>query len=141
VKIKSIRALEVFNALGEPTIASILTFTKKEKSKIKIVGDDLFATNINRIIKGIELDTVNAVVIKPSQIGTITETLQAIKLCYQHNLTVIISDRSGDTCDSFIADLAVGSNATHIKSGGLQRGEHISKYNRLLEIEDFLMNM
>ncbi len=108
-------------------------------SEIQIVGDDLFATNPARIIYGLEQQAANAAIIKPNQVGTVTETLQAIKLCKEHDMNVIVSHRSGDTCDDFIADLAVGTSAGQMKAGGLMRGERVAKYNRLLAIEDELM--
>lgn len=104
-------------------------------SRIQIIGDDIFATNPERIWQGIELHAATASLIKPNQIGTVTETVQAIMLCQEHKWPVIISHRSGETNDSFIADLAVGAGATHIKSGGFCRGERMAKYNRLLAIE------
>ncbi len=109
------------------------------KKKIKLVGDDIFATNSHRIYEGIDRDIAQSVIIKPNQIGTVTETLQAIKLCNEYDRNVIISHRSGDTCDSFIADLAVAVSASQIKAGGCARSERWAKYNRLLEIEDELM--
>lgn len=109
------------------------------EEKIQIVGDDIFATNPERIANGIEQYVANAVVIKPDQIGTVTETLQAMRVADEHNYGVIISHRSGETNDTFIADLAVGSSAGQIKSGGCSRGEHVAKYNRLLRIEDDLV--
>ena len=83
----------------------------------------------------------NTVLIKPNQIGTVTETLQSIKLCKEYDKNIIISHRSGETNDSFIADLAVGTSAGQIKAGGLSRGERLAKYNRLMEIEDQLLKM
>jgi enolase len=100
-----------------------------------VVGDDFYATNSERIFKAIEQGIASAVLIKPNQIGTITETLQAIKLCEESGVPVIVSHRSGETNDTFIADLAVGVSAQHIKAGGLCRGERIAKYNRLMAIE------
>jgi enolase 1/2/3 len=105
---------------------------------IQIVGDDLFTTNPERIYEGIQKQVANAVIIKPNQIGTVTETLQAIQLCKDHDLGVIVSHRSGETEDTFIADLAVGVSAGQIKAGGCSRGERLAKYNRLLAIEDQL---
>lgn len=105
----------------------------------QLVGDDLFATNPSRIWHGAQLNAADAVIIKPNQIGTITETLQAIELCHEHALSVIVSHRSGETTDSFIADLAVGASAHQFKAGGCNRGERLVKYNRLLAIEDQLM--
>ncbi len=113
---------------------------KTFNNKYQIVGDDLFATNPERIWEGINKKVANAVIIKPNQIGTITETLQAVKLAQEHNLKVIVSHRSGETNDSFIADLAVGVSAQQIKAGGFCRGERMAKYNRLLMIEQELMS-
>lgn len=107
---------------------------------IKVVGDDIFATNPQRIWDGIEQHTANAIIIKPNQIGTITETLQAIKLCKEYNIHTIVSHRSGETNDDFIADLAIGTSAEQIKAGGCSRGERMAKYNRLLTIEQELLH-
>ena len=101
---------------------------------LHIVGDDLLVTNTKRIQEAIEQDLCNSVLIKPNQIGTLTETLNAIHLAHNNNLTTMISHRSGDTIDTFIADLAVGVSARYIKSGAPARAERVSKYNRLLEI-------
>lgn len=106
--------------------------------KALVVGDDLFATNPERIWAGIERNAANAVLIKPNQIGTVTETLQAIKLCEENGVPVVVSHRSGETNDSFIADLAVGVSAQYIKAGSCSRGERLAKYNRLLKIEQEL---
>jgi len=106
--------------------------------KLLLVGDDFFATNPERIWAGIERNAANAVIIKPNQIGTVTEALQAIKLCEENGVPVVVSHRSGETNDSFIADLAVGVSAQYIKAGGCSRGERLAKYNRLLEIEQEL---
>lgn len=104
----------------------------------QLVGDDLFVTNIDRIKRGINKSVANAVLIKPNQIGTLTETLKAIDYAKRHNYQTIISHRSGETTDTFIADLAVGVNSGQIKVGSLSRGERIAKYNRLLKIEQEL---
>src|SRR5690606_16702989 len=109
--------------------------TKILGKKTQLVGDDLFATNPERIWTGINEGTANATIIKPNQIGTVTETLQAVKLAQENNLKVIVSHRSGETNDDFIADLAVGISADQIKAGGCCRGERMAKYNRLLMIE------
>jgi enolase len=103
-----------------------------------LVGDDLFATNVQRIQNGIINDIANAVLIKINQIGTLTETLAAIKLAQANQYKVVISHRSGETLDSFIADLAVAVNADFIKAGAPARGERLAKYNRLAEIESQL---
>lgn len=113
--------------------------TQALMSKVQLVGDDIFATNPELIWKGIEQQVATAAIIKPNQIGTITETLQAIKLCKEYDMNVIVSHRSGETNDPFIADLAVGVSAGHIKAGGLSRGERMAKYNHLLRIEDELV--
>lgn len=108
-------------------------------SKIQLVGDDLFVTLSQRIKHGGSLKAANAAIIKPNQVGTITETLQAIQVCYESNLNIIISHRSGETEDTFIADLAVATSAGQIKAGGCCRSERLAKYNRLLRIEDGLI--
>jgi enolase 1/2/3 len=109
--------------------------------KIQIVGDDLFVTNTERLEKGIQAGSANAILIKLNQIGTLTETLDAIELARNSKFNVVISHRSGETSDDFIADLAVAVNAGQIKTGSLCRSERIAKYNRLLRIEDDLQNV
>ncbi len=106
--------------------------------KIQIVGDDLFVTNIKRIKRGIEEGIANSVLIKLNQIGTLTETIEAIELAHRAGYTTIISHRSGETEDPFIADLAVAMGTGQIKTGSASRSERIAKYNRLLRIEDML---
>ena len=103
---------------------------------ILLVGDDLFVTNIERLEKGINLKIANSILIKLNQIGTVTETLDTIKLAKENNYKTIISHRSGETEDNYIADLAVGLNLGQIKTGSLSRSERTSKYNRLLRIEE-----
>jgi enolase len=110
------------------------------KTNIQIVGDDLFATNIKRLNKGIQNKSANAILIKPNQIGTVSETLDAIKLAHTSKFETVISHRSGDSEDTFIADLAVATNSSQIKTGSLARSERVSKYNRLLRIEEELGN-
>lgn len=109
--------------------------------QIHIVSDELLATNPERIAYAAEQQMVGAVVLKPAQIGTVTEAIQAIKLCQEQELMTIIAHYGGDSIDTFMVDLGVGTNATHLKMGGLQGGNQIAKYNRLLEIEDFLINL
>ena len=113
-------------------------FTKE--SNIQIVGDDLFATNIKRLQKGIKEESANAILVKLNQIGTVSETLDVINLAHKNNFETIISHRSGDSEDTFIADLAVATNSSQIKTGSLARSERVAKYNRLLRIEDELGN-
>lgn len=105
---------------------------------IQLVADDLCVTNPKRVQQAIDANCITAVIIKPNQIGTISETLQTIQLCQQNNINAIVSHRSGETNDDFIADLAVGSSVGQIKAGGCCRGERLAKYNRLLAIEDML---
>ena len=107
---------------------------------IQIVGDDLFATNFNRLKKGIKEKSANAILVKLNQIGTVSETIDVIELAHKNGFKTIISHRSGDSEDTFIADLAVATNSSQIKTGSLARSERVSKYNRLLRIEEELGN-
>ena len=109
-----------------------------KETNIQIVGDDLFATNISRLQKGIKEKAANAILIKPNQIGTVTETLEVIKFAQKNKFKTIVSHRSGDSEDTFIADLAVGTKSNQIKTGSLSRSERVAKYNRLLRIEEEL---
>ena len=111
-----------------------------QKIKAQIVGDDLFVTNKKRLEKGIKEKSANSILIKPNQIGTVSETLDTIKLAKENNFKTIISHRSGDSEDTFIADLAVATNSSQIKTGSLARSERVAKYNRLLRIEEKLGN-
>tara|TARA_B100002052_G_scaffold231894_1_gene214742 strand:+ start:1798 stop:2997 length:1200 start_codon:yes stop_codon:yes gene_type:complete len=111
-----------------------------KNTNIQIVGDDLFATNIKRLEKGIKDKSANAILVKLNQIGTLSETLDAINLAHKNGFKTIISHRSGDSEDTFIADLAVATNSSQIKTGSLARSERVSKYNRLLRIEEELGN-
>ena len=117
-----------------------IAFTKSLNKNIQIVGDDLFVTNGERLLKGIDSKAANAILIKPNQIGTLTETMNVINLAHQNGYQTIISHRSGDSEDTFIADLAVASNSSQIKTGSLARSERVAKYNRLLRIEEELGN-
>ena len=107
-------------------------------SKIQLVGDDLFVTNTKFLQKGIDLGAANSILVKVNQIGTVTEAMDAIELAKTNNMTAVISHRSGETEDSFIADLAVATNAGQIKTGSLSRSDRIAKYNQLLRIEEDL---
>ncbi|MDC3127558.1 phosphopyruvate hydratase [Candidatus Pelagibacter bacterium] len=107
---------------------------------VQIVGDDLFVTNSRRLKKGIDSKSANSILVKPNQIGTLSETLEVIKMAKQANFKTIISHRSGDTEDTFIADLAVATESSQIKTGSLARSERVAKYNRLLRIEEELGN-
>lgn len=110
--------------------------TKELGKKVQIVGDDLFVTNLKRLKKGVKELAANAILIKPNQIGTVTETLEVINFAKKNKFNTIISHRSGDSEDTFIADLAVATESTQIKTGSLARSERVSKYNRLLRIEE-----
>jgi len=112
--------------------------TNKQGDKIQIVGDDIFVTNTEYITRGIQEKTANAVLIKLNQIGTVTETMEAIALCRKAGWGFVISHRSGETEDTFLADFAVAMGGGQIKTGSLCRSERIAKYNRLLEIENEL---
>ncbi len=112
--------------------------TKELGEKIQLVGDDLFVTNIERLQRGIDDGATNAILIKLNQIGTITETLETIKLANQHNMNCVISHRSGETEDSFIADLTVAMSAGQIKTGAPARTDRVAKYNQLMRIHDRL---
>lgn len=110
------------------------------KTQLMVVGDDLYVTNTKRIEKGIKEKATNSVLIKPNQIGTIYETVKAIKMAQKNNWKVVISHRSGETEDSLIADLAYGCGADYIKTGSMCRSERLVKYNRLIEIEKIEVN-
>lgn len=112
------------------------SFTEEIGRKIQIVGDDLFVTNQERLQKGIKQKSANAILIKLNQIGTLTETLQTMKMAHDAGFKCVVSHRSGETEDSFIADLAVGTGAGQIKTGSACRSERIAKYNQLLRIEE-----
>jgi enolase len=107
---------------------------------VQVVGDDLFVTNKLRLKKGIDSKSANAILIKVNQIGSVTETIETIEMAQKNSFNTIISHRSGDTEDTFIADLAVATNSNQIKTGSLARSERVSKYNRLLRIEDSAVN-
>ncbi|MHC1708196.1 MAG: phosphopyruvate hydratase [Bacteroidales bacterium] len=112
--------------------------TEKLGNKIQLVGDDLFVTNVNRLQMGIDKGVANSILIKVNQIGSLTETIEAVNLAYRHSYTAVISHRSGETEDTTIADLAVALNTGMIKTGSACRSERIAKYNQLLRIEEGL---
>ena len=134
----SIKSIE--DPFSEDDWKTWIAFTKSLNKNIQIVGDDLFVTNEEYLLKGIDLKAANAILIKPNQIGTLTETMNVINLAHQNGYQTIISHRSGDSEDTFIADLAVASNSSQIKTGSLARSERVAKYNRLLRIEEELGN-
>jgi enolase len=115
-----------------------VNLTERVGDRVQLVGDDLFVTNVRFLQRGIDEGAANGILIKVNQIGTLTETLDAIELARTNNMTAIISHRSGETEDTFIADLAVATNAGQIKTGSLCRSDRIAKYNQLLRIEEDL---
>jgi enolase len=125
---------------GEEDWLAWKKITKEIGSNIQIVGDDLFVTNSNRLKRGIDEKSANSILVKPNQIGTLTETLDVILMAKKANFNTVISHRSGDTEDTFIADLAVATESSQIKTGSLARSERVAKYNRLLRIEEELGN-
>jgi len=112
--------------------------TERIGAKVQLVGDDLFVTNTSILKRGIDESIANSILIKPNQIGTLSETLDAITMAVEADYTAVISHRSGETSDSTIADIAVGTLATQIKTGSLSRSDRIAKYNQLLRIEEEL---
>jgi enolase len=126
------------DGLDENDLIGWAELTQRLGHKAQIVGDDLFVTNTNRIARGIRDHVANSVLIKVNQIGTLTETLEAVELAHRHSYTTVISHRSGETEDSTIADLAVATGSGQIKTGSLCRSERIAKYNQLLRIEEEL---
>lgn len=130
--------VSIEDGLSQEDWAGCEFLTKQLGNRCQLVGDDLFVTNLRRIKMGVEKCCANSVLIKPNQIGTLSETLDAIKFSKSNGYTTVISHRSGETEDTFIADLSVGVNSGLIKTGSLSRGERIAKYNRLLKIEENL---
>ncbi len=130
--------VSIEDGLAEDDWDSWVEVVKKLGNKIQIVGDDLFVTNTKRIQKGIELAAANSVLIKLNQIGSVTETLNAIKMAQDEGWTAVVSHRSGETEDSFIADLVVGTSAGQIKTGAPARSDRNAKYNQLIRIEEEL---
>ncbi|WP_456390250.1 phosphopyruvate hydratase [Hydrogenimonas sp.] len=124
--------------LAEEDWEGFAKFTKELGDKIEVVGDDIFVTNTKFIRKGIREHTANAALIKLNQIGTVTETVDAVRMCIEGGWRAFLSHRSGETCDTFLADFAVAMGSGHLKSGSASRSERLGKYNRLLEIEDDL---
>jgi enolase len=130
--------ISIEDGLDQNDWEGYVSFTKAMGKKLQIVGDDFFVTNPERLKKGIKMHAANAILIKVNQIGTVSETLEAIKMAQKAGYGVISSHRSGETEDSFIADLAVGTGAGQIKTGSLSRTDRICKYNQLLRIEEEL---
>jgi len=136
--IKKYQIKSIEDPFAENDWSSWAKLTKKTNNKIQIVGDDLFVTNLERLKVGFLNYSANSILIKLNQIGTVTETLEVIKFAHLIGFKTIISHRSGDSEDTFISDLAVGTNSNQIKTGSLSRSERVSKYNQLLRIEEKL---
>ncbi len=132
--------MSIEDGLDEEDWQGFATMTERLGKEITIVGDDLLVTNVARIQQAIDTQAVNAVLIKPNQIGTLSETIDAILLAKKQGWAPFVSHRSGETTDTFIADLSVGLACPFIKSGSLVRGERVCKYNRLMEIETSLLS-
>jgi len=130
--------LSIEDGLAEDDWEGWKEMTKAIGHKIQIVGDDLYVTNVKRLKRGIKEQSTNSILIKVNQIGTLTETINAVQLAVQNGMTAVISHRSGETEDSFIADLAVALNTGLIKTGSASRSDRIAKYNQLLRIEESL---
>jgi enolase len=130
--------ISIEDGMAENDWAGWKTLTDELGQRVQLVGDDLFVTNTEFLRKGIELGVANSILIKVNQIGTLTETLDCIELAKTSGRTAVISHRSGETEDPFIADLAVATNAGQIKTGSLSRTDRIAKYNQLLRIEEDL---
>jgi len=130
--------ISIEDGMGENDWGGWKKLTAAVGERVQLVGDDLFVTNVRFLERGIEENAANSILIKVNQIGTLTETLDAIELARTNNMTAVISHRSGETEDTFIADLAVATNAGQIKTGSLCRSDRIAKYNQLLRIEEEL---
>ncbi|MBU0625685.1 phosphopyruvate hydratase [Patescibacteria group bacterium] len=133
--LKKYSFLTLEDGLAQDDWAGWTELTKKLGKKLVLVGDDLFVTDVKRLQRGIKSAAANAILIKPNQIGTLSETIDAIELAHRNGYQTAISHRSGETSDTFIADLSVAVNSEFIKTGSLSRSERLSKYNRLMEIE------
>jgi enolase len=127
--------VSIEDGLDEDDWAGFIAQTTKMGDKIQIVGDDLLVTNVERLQKAIDEKACNSILIKLNQIGTVSETIEAIKLAHSNGMTAIVSHRSGETEDSYLADFVVGSGAGQIKTGSLSRSDRVAKYNRLMVIE------
>ena len=130
--------ISIEDGLAEEDWEGWKMMTERLGKKVQLVGDDLFVTNTRRLSKGIAQDTANAILVKVNQIGTLTETLEAVEMAKQAGYTAIISHRSGETEDATIADIAVATNAGQIKTGAPSRSDRVAKYNQLLRIEEEL---
>ena len=132
--------ISVEDGLAEEDWENWKKLTERLGNKVQLVGDDLFVTNIKRLQKGLDNNVANSILIKLNQIGTLTETLDAIELAKKNGYTAVVSHRSGETEDTTLADVAVATNAGQIKTGAPCRTDRVAKYNRLLNIENQLGN-
>jgi enolase len=130
--------ISIEDGLSEDDWAGWEKLTQSIGDRVQLVGDDVFVTNTKIFQEGINKGIANSILIKPNQIGTLTETFAALEMAESSNYTAIISHRSGETADTTIADIAVSSSATQIKTGSLSRSDRVEKYNRLLRIEEIL---
>jgi enolase len=133
--------ISIEDGLAEDDWDGFKLLTRRLGNKIQIVGDDLFVTNTERLKRGIDEKAANSILIKLNQIGTVTETVEAIEMAKRAGFTAVVSHRSGETEDSFIADFVVAMNTGQIKTGSASRSERIAKYNQLLRIEEELGDM
>ncbi|MEC7860602.1 MAG: phosphopyruvate hydratase [Pseudomonadota bacterium] len=136
--VNSYPIISIEDGMDETDWDGWLLLSEKLRERVQLVGDDLFVTNTKILEKGINKSIANSILIKPNQIGTITETTQAINMAVESNYSAIISHRSGETSDQIISDIAVGSMASQIKTGSLSRSDRVAKYNQLLRIEEYL---
>ena len=130
--------ISIEDGLAEEDWEGWKMMTERLGGKVQLVGDDLFVTNTRRLSRGIAEDTGNSILVKVNQIGTLTETLEAVEMAKQAGYTAVISHRSGETEDATIADIAVATNAGQIKTGAPSRSDRVAKYNQLLRIEEEL---
>ena len=130
--------ISIEDAMDEDDWDGWASLTERVGDQIQLVGDDLFVTNVERLQRGIDEDTANAILIKPNQIGTLTETMEAVELAHRYAYASVMSHRSGETEDTTIADLAVACGCGQIKTGSASRSDRLAKYNQLLRIEELL---
>jgi enolase len=136
--VSSYPILSIEDGLSEDDWEGWKLLTQRLGERVQLVGDDLFVTNVKRLRRGIDEDIANSILVKVNQIGTITETLEAVGLALSAGFTAVMSHRSGETEDTTIADLAVGTGVGQIKTGAPARSERVAKYNQLLRIEEEL---
>jgi len=133
--------VSIEDGLAEDDWSGWTKLTERLGQRIQIVGDDLFVTNPDRLARGVDEAAANSILIKPNQIGTLTETLDVIEMAHRNGMTAVVSHRSGETEDTTIADIAVATNAGQIKTGSVSRTDRLAKYNELIRIEEELGEM